>query len=218
MKNHILITCMLFLLAVLFYRCNKYENLNASGLSGRLEIRDTLAVPVTSTMNKVSIFFNAGSDTTTYLSKTLTDSMGNFFLPSTASKDAVLYANFLKDHIFYKGSVQLNTLAGAQRGVVLTVRPVYQNGFALSFGSSTGQLPNYPFRIYANRSAAIVDSARFAILNDKTSTTGSYRKYNILARRYYITAKDSISGAKTKLLDSIDVPVSGTVNRTVTVH
>lgn len=218
MKNQLIITSILFAWGTVFYSCNKYENVTESKLSGKLQIRDTLSLPIATTMSKVNIFFNVGSDTTSYVSKSITDSMGNFALPIFNKNGGLIYANFLKDNIIYQGSVQVSASSAPQTDLILIVRPVFKNGFSISFGPSPAQLPNYPFRIYVNRSAASVDSVKFSIINDKTNAIGTYRKYNLLPRRYYISAKDSVTGSKAKLLDSIDIPESGTISKNITVH
>jgi hypothetical protein len=200
---------MLCLLASMVASCNKYKDSVYSRLSGTVYLHDTLKGPVVMALSKIPVYFNVGTDTTTYLNMTKTDTAGHFSFANFGKDGGVVYTNFILNKIHYGGLVTVSKAGDGNTTVTLDVYPLYDNGLSVSFMATGGLISNYPFRLYTNRTAALVDSTKFAYLITKTSVDGEYIQYNLNPATYYITAIDSVSGHKAKYLDSAVITKSG---------
>ncbi|WP_448635177.1 hypothetical protein [Pedobacter panaciterrae] len=59
--------------------------------------------------------------------------------------------------------------------------------------------------MYTSKLAATVDSTKFATINDKTDKNGYFIRYNLVADKYYIVAKEVIAGYTYNVLDSFNI-------------
>ncbi|WP_316834473.1 hypothetical protein [Pedobacter nutrimenti] len=197
--------------------CNKYKDIVDARLSGDVFVHDTLSTPIVSPLSKMPVYFNTGNDTSKFLVQAITDSLGHFSLVYFDKKEGVLFTNFIRNKVKYSGVINIPKSGDGTMNVRLDVYPVYKNGLSLTFSSKGGPISNYPFRLYTSRTAAVVDSVKFAYLNSTSNVYGLFRQYNLNAGKYYISAKDSVTGTKIKLLDSVTIANSGFVIKTVTV-
>jgi hypothetical protein len=190
--------------------CNKYADVTNSQMTGHVYIKDPLSNAIVVPAKGVTIYLNSGTDTTSYILQTTTDSVGYYSLPSFGAGQATLYTRFVVNNAEYRGAVAIPPqFFASNQQMDLDVSPVYVNGVGITFENNGGPIPNYPFRLYTSKVAAMSDSVRFANVNTKTNSTGQYIQYNISAFTYYITAIDSINGKKAELIDSVSVKAKG---------
>jgi len=196
----------LVFLPILFFSCNKYSDISSSQLSGFAYIHDTLNGDPPIPMRLEPIFLNKGTDTNSYILQTTTDSAGHFYISNLGNQPSVLYSRFTKSKIEYSGKLNL----GKANSINLQVYPVFQNGFSfIVTDSKGGPVPKYKIRVYTSRSAAIVDSLKYAYSDTLTNNNGRFFKYNVNPIKYFLTGKDSLNGKTALLLDSLVVDKVG---------
>lgn len=217
--KYILLSLMLGVVASGFYACNKYSDFKGNcSISGTGRIIDNLGGTLPQPLAKQTVYLNTGTDTTSYIGQVSTDTTGHFTISSlNEGSDYILFARFVKGNTWYTGTAKVHTgEANSQMATTLDVYPQYVNGLFIVFTDvSSGNTPNLPFRLYRSRSAAVVDSVKYASLTDKSDMNGQYAAYNLTPGKYYIVAADSLAGAARKILDSADVAATGVNIKTV---
>lgn len=199
---------------------NEYNSLNGNiTLAGHAYIADTLnGLPVGPLVGQ-KIYLNTGSDTSTYIFQTNTDSTGMFLIPSLSNnKKYIVFSKFIRNSIEFSGAQAIN--GGAVNETIrisFNVYPSYFNGMSILFTDSLGGLiPNLPFRIYNSRVAAAFDSVQYAFANTKSDINGLYNIFNVNPIKYYVVSSTIIGPATLKIFDSITVPAD-TIKRSTMV-
>ena len=174
-------------------------------LSGNVQLVDTaeFAAPLPG----ITLYLNTGSDTTTYEWQTQCDSTGKFTIPSLDQNTPyVLFTQYSKNGLMYSGAIKFKTGGSNTFNTILNVYPVVYNELALSFVDSVkGLIPNLPFRVYSSRTAATVDSIKYAVLSARSNGNGYYYQYNFTPGYYYIVAHDTLNGVSRLAFDSLTV-------------
>ncbi|TFF34554.1 hypothetical protein [Mucilaginibacter psychrotolerans] len=200
--------CLGFL--VLFFSCNKYANINPDKtINGYVYLQDPFKTNFPVPLAGKTIYFNRGSDTSSYLLQTTTDSGGHFSMTYIGDDNAILFSSFVKDGVVYKGDT-IVTAAQLGKAVQLNVLPVYHNGVQLNFKDNSGGLVSgLKFRIYTSTIAASVDSVKYSYLNSKADNSGHYTLFNLNAGDYFVVAKDNIGGVALSANQKITVAKTG---------
>jgi hypothetical protein len=206
---------------VILFSCEKNHYKELAGdntLAGHAFIVDTLNnVPPAAIVNQ-KIYLNTGSDTSSYIFQTITDSVGAFSIPSLQDdKPYIVFTRFIKVGVEYTGAARV--VGGAINHTITVTLNVYRssgNGLSILFtDGSGGPLGNFHFRLYTSRTMAVNDSARYAFNDTVTSAAGMYTRYNIPAAKYYIVGRQ-ISGLDTlNIFDSVTVQAAGVAKKTV---
>jgi len=200
---------------LLLSACNKYKDFNGDGrVSGHARIvgdlSDVAAIPAAGK----TLYINPGTDSSTYIAQTVTDSAGTFTLSSLKRDQSyIVYTRYLQGNVEYQGSVSVT--AGSSNAV-LNIYPLYTNGISIRFTDSLGgPVSRLPFRLYTSPVAASVDSTLYASVSASSDVNGKYTAYNIATVKYYIVAKDSIGLLHRKVLDSISADPNKIIPKTV---
>ena len=190
--------------------CDKEKQFSGTVLlTGNLQLIDTaeFATPLPG----LTVYLNTGSDTTSYEWEAQCDSTGKFTIPSLEQKTPyVVFTQYSKNGLIYSGAYKFKTGGSNTFNVTLDVSPVFYNELMLSFVDSVkGLIPNLPFRVYSSRTAATVDSVKYAVLSAQSNSTGYYNQYNFAPGYYYIVAHDTLNGVPRAAFDSLTVGKSG---------
>lgn len=187
---------------IILSSCNRYKGIQDHQIYGYAYIKDSLDIQPQKPFNGI-IYLNRGNDTTNYLFQTSADSVGKFSFQSMGKQQAVIYSRFIKNGTEYVGQIKLDeSNSSAIQKLIIT--PLYNSGISLAFAKN-GLIPKFPFRFYTSKLAATVDSIKFATINDKTDKNGYFIRYNLVAGKYYVVAKEVIGGYSYNVLDSFNI-------------
>jgi hypothetical protein len=178
-------------------------------LTGNVQLVDT--AEFATALPGLTVYLNSGSDTTSYEWQTQCDSTGKFTIPSLDQNTPyVVFTQYSKNGLIYSGAFKFKTGGSNTFNVSLDIYPVVYNELMLSFVDSVkGLIPNLPFRVYSSRTAATVDSIKYAVLSAHSNSNGYYYQYNFTPGYYYIVAHDTLNGVSRAAFDSLNVGKSG---------
>jgi hypothetical protein len=195
---------------VILLSCNKYADINPDQIvSGYVYLQDPFKTNFPLPLAGKPIYFNRGSDTSSYLLQTTTDSAGHFSMTYIGKDNSILFTSFVKNGVVYKGDT-IVTVAQLGKAVQLNIFPVYHNGVQLNFKDNLGGLVSgLNFRIYTSSVAASVDSVKYSYLDSKADNNGHYTLFNLNAGDYFVVAKDKIGGVSLSANQKITVAKTG---------
>jgi len=204
--------------------CNKDESLNGQvTLQGHLYIIDPNGTDLPTPAPGQTIYLNDKTDTPSYIFSTVTDSLGQYAIPSLKKGDHyILFARWIQNNISYAGAVAISpTLNKETITQDLDANPAYVNGIALTFqDASGGAISNQPFRLYTTSIFAAYDSTRYAFVDSMADMNGHFDIFNIVANTYYLVARDTLQG--NTVIQATEPPIvvnsSGIMAKVITLH
>ncbi|HMG15668.1 MAG TPA: hypothetical protein VK590_09485 [Saprospiraceae bacterium] len=211
-------------LFVFFSSCEKNEynslsgNITLSGYANQVDSFSNLP-PIPIVGQKV--YLNTGSDTSSYIFQTTTDSVGVFNIPALKDNHPyVLFCRFIKNNTEYAGAIKFKGAASnSSIHVILNVYPSHYNGMSILFTDGNGgAVPNLPFRLYTSRIMAEYDSLSYAYTKTTTSINGRFNRYNVSSAKYYVVSSQIIGPTELKIFDSLTVQSFGVIKDTVILH
>ena len=177
--------------------CNKEASLNGQvTLQGHLYIVDPNGTGLPTPAPGQKIYLNDKPDTPAYIFATVTDSLGQYAIPSLKKNDHyILFGRWTRNNITYAGAVAVNPALNKETiSQDLIANPDYVNGIALTFLDPSGDaISKQPFRIYTSSIFAAYDSTKYAFVDSSTDIYGHFDMFNILAGTYYYVAIDTVT-------------------------
>jgi hypothetical protein len=197
--------------SIVAFSCNKEATVNGKVLlQGHLYMIDPNGTGLPTPVPGQAVYLNDKRDTPSYIFSIVTDSLGQYAIPSLEKDDHyILFTRWIQNNVLYAGAIAIEPTTQTQPITLnLNAYPDYANGIALTFEDQFGgMLSNQPFRLYTSSVFAAVDSSRYAFVDTMADMNGHFDIYNVVPNTYYLVASDTVTKTPLTIIQASQPPL-----------